>query len=228
MAMWLACAAAIVSATEPAAASDAMGKSGGFFPVESFPKTLPKDCRDGKAKLYDECGSQFDVVKAAVAQAKTMNKTPLIVYGGEWCVWCFVFDAAIRGEYQPSYYVYALNTVSKQWEVQEKTDEQVAEQAKRLNQYVFENFVVAHIESHVSPDGAAAIDATGFNSAAIEFYPAILSLTTDGDYADHFFAYVAMAAKTERKDKQGQKLLEFDRLLLLEQLQRLKQSAMGK
>lgn len=66
--------------------------------VKHFPETLDKNCKDGLAKLYDECGDQSKVLNSAINLAKKENKTVLIVYGAEWCIWCHVFDKYIKGE----------------------------------------------------------------------------------------------------------------------------------
>ena len=196
------------------------------FAVESFPKSLDTQCRDGSAKLYDECGSQADILKTAVEKAAQTGKTALVVYGAEWCVWCFVFDAYTKGHYREHYYAWERDPKSDKWVMEKKSNEGAYAEANRLNQFVADHFVIAHIEGDHSPDGASAIDSLGLSAADINFYPFIASLTNKGVYASHLFGYEVMKVDEKRKNKDGQTLKSFDRSLLLNRLQMLRQAAL--
>jgi len=67
-------------------------ETGAAASVISYPETLDPDCRDGRAKLYDECGDQLALFDEAFARAQAENKILFVNYGAEWCVWCHVFD----------------------------------------------------------------------------------------------------------------------------------------
>jgi len=198
---------------------------GKFYDIDAFPKSLDTQCRKGVAKLYDECGSQVDIVSAAVAKAAESGKTALIVYGAEWCVWCFVFDGYINGEYRSVYYEWENDPEQNQWVMKEKSNAAARFSAERLNHYVAENFVVAHIEGDHAPDGPEAINSVGLEENAIDFYPFIASLTKTGTYANHLFGYEVMRQSDNRKDRNGHALKSFDRALLLDKLRALREKA---
>ncbi len=192
------------------------------YPVESYPKTLSSACREGDARVYDECGLQIDIVKAAQSLALETGKTTLVVYGAEWCVWCHIFDDFAKGHYAPEYFKWARDEDTDKWLMQPFENVGVKEQAAKLNQFVSENFVIAHIEGDHSPDGPATISALGFDENDVKFYPFIFSLNSQGKYVDHMLAYKAMTHDDTRKNEEGKPLNEFDRSVLLTQLKTLK------
>jgi hypothetical protein len=67
------------------------------LPVASFPSALDPNCRNGRARIYDECGSQTAILAAALEQARATGKTVIVNYGAEWCIWCHVFDNHLKG-----------------------------------------------------------------------------------------------------------------------------------
>jgi len=200
-------------------------ETGKYHEVESFPKTLDSDCRGGSAKLYDECGSQVDIIDATVAKAAATGKTALVVYGAEWCVWCFVFDGYIKGNYRATYYQWEHDSKLDKWVMSEKSNEDAQPDAERLNRYVADNFVVAHIEGDHAPDGADAINGLGLNAEEIDFYPFVAALAKTGTYSGHMFGYEVMQESDKRKDSNGSSLKSFDRIKLLNRLQTLRDAA---
>lgn len=201
-------------------------EKGQFHDVEAFPKTLDSQCREGVAKLYDECGSQVEIIQAAVAKAAETEKTVLVVYGAEWCVWCFVFDAYIKGNYREHYYEWEHDKTLKKWVMAKKSNQSARANAKRLNQFVADNFVIAHIEADHAPDGAEAMNSVGYLESNINFYPFIASLSKTGVYAHHMFAHQAMRHDEQRKDSDGNKLKSFDRVFLMNSLSELRKVAL--
>jgi len=197
---------------------------GSFYEVDMYPKSLSSDCRDGVAKVYEECGSQMNIARAALAKANESDKTLLIVYGAEWCIWCHVFDKYVKGEYKKFSYVWEYDGEIQEWDMREKENKKSKDQAKKLNKYVSENFVVAHIEGYFSPDGLDVIDAIGFDSSNINFLPFIFSVTKSGKYADHMLAASAIPGLEIRKDS-GVDYRGFDREILIEELVKLKNAA---
>lgn len=201
--------------------------NGKFYEVETYPEVLSKDCRDGVAKVYDECGSQMDIVRTAFSRAIEADKTLLIVYGAEWCIWCHVFDKYIKGEYKEFSYEWEYDGEIQQWDMQEKANKNAKMQAKKLNKYVSDNFVVVHIEGHFAPDGLNVIDAIGFDTNQIKFLPFIFSINQSGKYASHMLAYDAIPGMEIRKDS-GKDYRGFDRKILLNELIKLKKAAENK
>jgi len=193
--------------------------------IDSFPKALDPNCRDGSARLYDECRSQQSIFSEALELATTSKKAVLIVYGAEWCVWCFKLDDRLHGEYSHSVYQYRQDANTKKWSLESHEDIEGVKDAVALNRFVAEHFVIAHIEGHFSSDGNQVIDDIGYNSADITFVPYLLSVNTSGQYAAHLPAYEAMRESPYRTDE-GKAYREFDSKVLLLALQTLHKAAM--
>jgi len=198
--------------------------NGNVYPVEFYPKTLDANCNEGKARLYDECGLQQPIFDSALEKANTDKKTLLIIYGAEWCVWCHTLNSVIKYGYAPALYQWQKNTASQQWELTEQNNTLGKHHARALNEYVSENFVLAHIEGDIAEDGGAVIDRLGYDSRQITFLPYIISVTPSGRYAAHLPAYLAMK-KSEFKTKSGAEFQEFDAQILLTALQELRNVA---
>ena len=197
----------------------------GEYVVESYPQSLSHQCREGNAKIYDECGSQTEIMKAALISANESGKTLLMVYGAEWCIWCHVFDKYVKGGYRAFEYEWEYHDGDLlSWNMLEWVSDDTERQARKLNKYVSENFVVVHIEGHFSEDGLDVIDAIGFDRNEMSFYPFIFSVTADGKYAAHMLAYDAIPG-LEIRQSAGLSYRGFDREILLRELVRLKQAA---
>ena len=79
--------------TSPASAPSVPGDK-----ITTIPSEFNKNCRRGRAKLYDECSDQSLIFEAAKQLAAAENKVLLVSYGAEWCIWCHVFAKYIHGE----------------------------------------------------------------------------------------------------------------------------------
>jgi len=197
---------------------------GYFYEIDMYPKRLTSNCRDGLANIYEECDSQMDILRLAFAKANESGKTLLIVYGAEWCIWCHVFDKYIKGQYKKFSYKWEYDGEIQEWDMRERENKKAKRQAKKLNKYVSENFVVAHIEGHFSPDGIDVVEAIGFDVNKIKYLPFIFSISRSGKYADHMLTSDAIPGLSVRKDS-GEDYRGFNRDILLEQLIKLKNSA---
>lgn len=66
-------------------------------------------------KLYNPTANVEMDVKAALMKAKRENKNVLIQVGGNWCIWCYRFnafvekDSLLRKTLEDNYVVYHLN-----------------------------------------------------------------------------------------------------------------------
>jgi len=98
-------------------AASAPAHAAGDGLVVSFPETLPSDCRDGRAKTYDQCADQFELFQTAFETAQEQEKVLLVSLGAEWCVWCHVFSYTVAIDGAP------------------------------LEQFTAERFVIAHIDA---------------------------------------------------------------------------------
>ena len=120
-----------------------------------FPQTIDPDCRGGRAQIYDECSSQFDVLNAAMAEAERTGKIVMVVYGAEWCIWCHVFDKYLAGQTG----TFKYNLEGDRYTLFEgKLEEEAAE---AVRDYAARTFVLAHIEDQYSSDGYAVLEAVG-------------------------------------------------------------------
>jgi len=92
-----------------------------YYNVETFPGSVSSDCRDGVAKIYDECLSQKSILKQAISRGQKTGKTVLVVYGAEWCIWCHVFDKYIKGHSHRFKYQWQYHDGENQkWKMKER------------------------------------------------------------------------------------------------------------
>jgi thioredoxin-related protein len=76
--------------------------------------------RKTREPIYDEKADAKAQIAAAVAKAKRENKRVLIVYGGNWCSWCyklhglFAENEDVRGELESGYEVVLVDINSNQ------------------------------------------------------------------------------------------------------------------
>ena len=107
--------------------------------IIEFPSHIDKKCRAGNAKLYDECSDQLEIFDEALRTAKKTGKTLLVSYGAEWCIWCHVFDAYIKGGKTKFTYVYASREAPDekyQSTIYEREKNDVTKQAISLFRFV--------------------------------------------------------------------------------------------
>ncbi|WP_101775717.1 hypothetical protein [Pasteurella oralis] len=191
-----------------------------YFPVEIFPKKLDKNCNDGLAQLYDECGNQLDILQQALETAQQQNKNVLIVYGAEWCLWDHVFNKYIQGNVGKFIYKWRSDTGEfVQLCMKEVAKVSDYQDAKAINKFVAENFVIAHIESE-NTNGKDVLEKIGMPNN-IYYYPTIMILDENGKYTETLpaasFIDGLQVHQSGNKEYRG-----YNRKILLEQLQILK------
>ncbi len=192
-----------------------------FKQVTSFPKAVDPQCRDGKANTYDECGDQRLVLAAALEAAQQNEKHVLMVYGAEWCIWCHVFDQYVKGGHKQFTYQWQYHDGDDLfWLMQEREGQSIIEQAVALNHFVAENFVLAHIESYYSNGDEVMVD-LGYDVDTIQYVPLIISLDTKGQLASQM-KHKDQIKGLEVRENGGEEFRGYDRMLLLEELKRLK------
>lgn len=195
-------------------------------PISHFPKTLDQNCDGGLAKLYDECGDQAKILKAAIQEAQKSNKNVLIVYGAEWCIWCHVFDKYLKGEIGQHQYAWRAEESSTQherWDMTEHYSEKDKKAAQKLNQFAADNFVIAHIESDKT-NGKAVLESVGVNTSKIYAVPTIIVLNKQGKFGA-ILPPASMLKGLEVRESGGEEYRGYDRTVLLQQLTQLKQKA---
>ena len=196
-------------------------------PVTVVPASISKDCRGGVARIYDECSDQSALLAEALRLATASDKTVLILYGAEWCIWCHVFDKFVKGQSRRFKYQWQFpDGYEERWDMRERENRQAEAQAKQLNAYVAENFVVFHLEYYFSPNGAVVLASTGFDAAAVEVVPQVLVVDERGHFVASMADYSSIA-KLEIREDSGEEYRGFDRPTLLRELVALREAALA-
>lgn len=213
--IWLLCLALVLGACAAETPTAPLAEARA---VTSFPARLSAECHDGRARLYDECGSQAAILDSALAEARRSGKTVVINFGAEWCIWCHVFDAHLRGATGRIQYPVEREPVT----LIERSGRSVLPDAKELNDYAATHLVIAHIEVEQAPDGWDVMDRTGARKAFADELPFVVAVTPEGRFA------AAMNAKQAevRRDSGDDWYRGYDRKHLLGELKRMRQKAM--
>ncbi|MEO1321244.1 MAG: hypothetical protein AAFV30_11895 [Pseudomonadota bacterium] len=196
-------------------------------PVTVVPASVSKDCHGGVARIYDECSDQSELLAEALQLANASGKTVLILYGAEWCIWCHVFDKYVKGQSRRFKYQWHFpDGYEEQWDMHERENRQAEAQAKQLNEYVAENFVIFHLEYYFSPNGEAVLASTGFDAASVEVVPQVLVVDERGTFIAGMDDYASIA-KLEIREDSGREFRGFDRPTLLRELVALREAALA-
>jgi thiol-disulfide isomerase/thioredoxin len=147
--------------------------------VAHLPTKLDPKCRQGEARLYDECGSQLALFETARAEAAKSGKVVLVSFGAEWCIWCHVFDSHLGGGAGRFRYPLEGDEVT----LVERSGEAVLPDAKALNDFAAKAFVLVHIEGDHAPDGWRVLEAAGIDVETVAGYPYIFTVDADGRLA---------------------------------------------
>ncbi len=188
--------------------------------IIKFPRQIDKGCRDGRAKLYDECSDQVALFKSALTFADENGKVLLVSYGAEWCIWCHVFDAYIEGGKSKFRYTYGSPRAPDERyraTIYEREKEDVTEAAESLRRFVAESFVIVHVENYHSPNGYSVLEVSGADQHYDKYIPYVFSVDSQGAYAGHF---VSERAKTRRDTDDWYR--GYNRQQLTQELDRLK------
>jgi len=193
------------------------------YKITTIPAQFDKGCRQGRAKLYDECLDQSSIFEAAKHGAAAENKVLLVSYGAEWCIWCHVFDKYIHGETTRFEYSYGRPDAPEARQTStifEREKRDVTADAAALNAYVARSFVVVHIEGQYAPNGAAVLEKTGAAPFMNYSIPFIFTVDRRGQYAAHFKNEPVEIRRDTDDWYRG-----YDRRKLLAELQRMHDTA---
>ncbi|MEM1086499.1 MAG: hypothetical protein AAGH90_02125 [Pseudomonadota bacterium] len=195
-----------------------------YAAITTFPISLDRQCRGGEQEMYDECGDQMDLFESAMIKANSQNKTLLVSFGAEWCIWCHVFDKYIKGEAGQFTYTFGEpgDARAQTETLYERRDEATArKEAKELNEFIAENFVLVHIESDYAPGGWDVLDQAGAANYFDNWVPFIF--VTDRSGA--FVAQLPHGPIEERRDGMFDWYRGYDRPLMLSRLRNMRESA---
>lgn len=190
--------------------------------IEKFPKTIDKNCRGGGAKIFDECSDQVKLFRVALVRARKSNKTVLVSYGAEWCIWCHVFEAYINGKRSKFDYVYGgpdEPDARYRATLYEREQSDVSREAKALNDFVKRNFIVVHIENRLAPNGRLVLQKTGAAQHFSGGIPFIFAVDGKGKYVGHI-----RSKSVEVRRDTADWFRGYDRKKLLFHLHKLKES----
>lgn len=194
--------------------------------ITVVPAVIDAECRNGVAKIYDECSDQAELLLEALAKADESGKTILVVYGAEWCIWCHVFDKHVRGQNTNFRYQWQFHDGEDlNWNMTEPGGPNVEELASELNQFVAENFIILYVESYYSPNGQAVLENIGFSAPAVEVVPQIFTLDSSGRFSAGMDDYTAVPG-LEIRENNGEEYRGFSRSVLLVELKKLREQAL--
>ena len=156
--------------------------------LDMFPQNISPACRDGRAKLYDECGDQLELFREALSYANNKGKILLVSYGAEWCIWCHVFKAYVHGETDRFTYTYGDPESDATWTdtLREKSKRNITGEAEALANFVSENFVIVHIEYRYSMNGDQVVSQANAWDGYEYNIPYIFSVDAGGVFAASF------------------------------------------
>jgi hypothetical protein len=210
--------AAVLTASIGGFAIAASETPAGMKPVTIVPAQIDPTCRKGKAKSYDECSDQLELYEQAKKLAAAEGKTLLVVYGAEWCMWCHVFTQHVKGVHSSFTYTYGSpkDTEKLQTSIFEEGENADAlADAKALNAFVAQNFVLLEVEANYAPNGEEVLGETGAFEAYKGMLPFIYSAGRNG-YAATLNTESAELPKVEGNAYRG-----YDRKKLLTELRQL-------
>jgi len=154
--------------------------------ITRFPEKLDRNCRNGRAKLFDECADQFAMFQNALRRARAEGKVLLISFGAEWCIWCHVFDQYIHGGKTRFTYTFGGPDNPDRKEtatIYEKEKKDVTADANALRSYVSTSFVIVHIDGQFAPNGHAVLERTGADGRFDGSIPYVFTVTAKGRFA---------------------------------------------
>lgn len=184
-----------------------------------FPETLDKNCRDGKARMFDQCGDQAALFGAALSRANSEGKALLVEYGTEWCIWCHVFEAHINGEHHNFRYTYGSpdKPEARYTATFDEGEGADAQQARALREFVAANFVIVHIDAEFAPNSDQVLDASGASAHFRGGIPFVFVVDKQGRYVAHFIHEAA----EKRRDTEPDWYRGYNRENLMRQLSAL-------
>lgn len=121
--------------------------------VTSYPKSLDKTCRDGRAKTYDQCSDQFAMYQEAFDAAQEQEKVLLVSLGAEWCVWCHVFARTVAWPGAP------------------------------LEDFTAERFVIVHVDAEFGANHEKVLRSSAADTVYTGGLPLIFAVAADGTMA---------------------------------------------
>ena len=193
--------------------------------LTTFPKRIYKTCRGGAAKIYDECGDQLALYRAARRRAHREGKILLVSVGAEWCIWCHVFSDYVKGVHGAFTHTFSDQNDQERFTetIHERAPRDVSREAGDLAEFVAAHFVLAHIELQYAPKGRAAVAASGGDAHFQNWFPFVYTVRPDGRFA----ARLEHDEVESRRDDEKDWFRGYDRMKLKAALRRMRDAARG-
>lgn len=189
-------------------------------PLVKVPAKPDPDCRTGRAQIYDECSDQREIMARAMEKGRALNRPVLVVAGAEWCIWCHVMDHYFQGAYDRFEYQVEEN----RYRLQEKGQAEIVAQARELNRFVAENFVIAKIETKYAPNGDNVLREAGV--AEYSWVPYVFVVDSRGNIIETMEKEVEGRSIYNRRDNGDDWFRGYDRPVLQAALTRLRDLAL--
>jgi len=192
-----------------------------------YPAALDPKCRDGTARMFDECGDQLALFEQALARANAEGKVLLVEFGAEWCVWCHALDAHMNGDYEEIRVAFGKpDEPEKRYHLTlEESKEWIdVEAASALRKFVAMNFVIVHIEMEFAPNSEEVMNITGAAEQYEGHVPFVYTVDSQGGFAAKFDPEGA----TRRRDDDQRPYRGYDRKVLLDKLTAMRDAARAK
>jgi len=190
-----------------------------------YPASIDPQCRDGKARIFDECGDQAALFSAALDRAKGERKVLLVEFGSEWCIWCHVFEAHVNGGYNRFQYTYGSpdETEARYTHTFDEGPGADAAAAASLRDFVASTFVIVHVDAEYAPNGWKVLATTG----AQEHFPGGIPFVFTVDGTGRFAAMFNHGAAEVRRESVSDWYRGYNRAALLQQLTAMRDAARG-
>ncbi|MEO1537640.1 MAG: hypothetical protein AAFR73_07895 [Pseudomonadota bacterium] len=152
--------------------------------LTAFPMTIERACRGGSANIYDECGDQHALFKAALAEANRRGKVLLVSYGAEWCIWCHVFHDYVKGVSGSFTHTFSdpADVTRDTATMFETPTGQAEAEATALASYAAESFVLVHLEMRHARGADEAVASTGFDPNDVQWLPFVFTVSPEGEF----------------------------------------------
>jgi Protein of unknown function, DUF255 len=183
--------------------------------VKIVPAVVAAACKaKGKQTqiLFDLCRNQVELLREAQQLAKASNKSVIVSFGADWCIWCHVFEAYLLGGHG----VFTHYTPDGPWEMQETPKPDNIALASELKAFVAKNFVIVNIAEESDESGASVLKITGADVHFTQSLPFIYALRDDGS-----FGGVLKSTESEVRRDGDDPYRGYDRVKLLAALKML-------
>jgi Thioredoxin-like len=187
--------------------------------LEIVPTKVPPLCNAESVRaqvLFDLCQSQLALLREAQQKAQKSGKSVLVAFGADWCIWCYVFEAHVLGQYGIFVYRTSDGPVVMDEKVKQKALSLTKGAAAALQSFVADQFVVVNIGQEATETGLSVLRDTSAEKHFSNGLPFIYVLDQNGKFEGAIKSEVVEVRRDERNPYRG-----YDRVRLLAALKSL-------